>query len=877
MRPPLPFPTTFTVVSHSTIALGKTSGPVGTSVTVNGAGFAANETGITVTFDGSPIGTATRASATGAWTMTFAIPTASGGPHSIDASGNTTASSDVTEQSFNITPSIKINPTSASPGASITVSGTGFAANETGINVTYDGEPIGAPAAAAANGTWNTTFKVPPGSAGTHTIDAFGSSTSIASVPDLTFKVGAGITINKTSGGAGTSVIVTGAGFAANETDIAITYDGNPIGSKLTAGSTGSWTATITIPATPAGAHTISASGPTTAAVTAQFTSTASVSVPPNSLNGPVGSSINLTGSGFAAGEPITILFDNTEIGSAVAGDDGGLTGTFTIPPSTAGSHTVTIKGSTASSNLSFKVTPSLSLDPASGFVGTTVKVSGSGFAGGSTLKFTYDGDPISNVGTVKTDAMGSFIKQISIPVSEAGPHAINVQDAQNNGSSTDFSINTVNLAVPNPVSPADGASVGLTGGAAPDLKWSPIVAENGSITYDIQVDTDPDFPHPILIKTGLTVPHYTLTKTEALNSGTYYWRVRAVDAADNTSDWSQPSQFRSGIISLTLLIILIVVAAVVIALVILLVILPMLRRRRAQRAAEGFAQAPEIIVPEVVSAEYRSVDTEGGRRALPWRLALPQAPAQPRGGRGGRVLSPEDQARLKVIIDFAKSLPLVEPGPNPNWLVDLAENGSGEVASPALYSRLLKGELQVRYEPAWMRHPTFMDLQTLLEGQPILQDLDSFVDSVNHSASEALMLLQDIYRDATAEAGQDILANNGWGFISGVYTDALSWFMGKYLREPSDRDYSVKPGAKVGESPQLFELSGEASTPFPGVLIQAADENAAVQLRALHLKLRRNYRNNDRAREVVGNTTQLDVQRERLINAFNQFNRLNP
>jgi len=293
--------------------------------------------------------------------------------------------------------------------------------------------------------------------------------------------------------------------------------------------------------------------------------------------------------------------------------------------------------------------------------------------------------------------------------------------------------------------------------------------------------------------------------------------------------------------------------------------------------AAAELAQAPEIVVPEVVNAEYRSFDVEGGRRGLPWRLALPQSTAQPRGGRGGRTLSTEDQARLKVIIDFARSIPLIEPGPNTKWLVDLAENVSGEAASSSLYSRLLKGELQVRYEPAWMHHPTFADLQTLLEGQPILQDLDSFVDSVNHSASESLMLLQDIYRDATTETGQDILANNGWGFISSVYTDVLSWFTGKYLREPSERDYSIKSDGKTGEGTNLFELSGEANTPFSGLLIQAAGENEAVQLRSLHLKLRRNYRNSDRAREVVGNTTQLDVQRDRLISAFNQFNRLNP
>ena len=218
------------------------------------------------------------------------------------------------------------------------------------------------------------------------------------------------ITINKSSGGAGTSVTVTGAGFAANESDIAITYDGQDVGTKVIANATGAWSSTFIIPASPAGAHTISASGPTTAAVTAPFTSTASVLYRPPRTSGAVGSSINLTGSGFAAGETITITFDNnTQVGSAVAGDDGGLTATFIIPPSTFGPHTITVKGSSSSSNLSFKVTPFLSLDPASGFVGSTVKISGSGFAASSALKFTYDDNPIGNVGTVKTDANGSF------------------------------------------------------------------------------------------------------------------------------------------------------------------------------------------------------------------------------------------------------------------------------------------------------------------------------------------------------------------------------------------------------------------------------------------------------------------------------------
>ena len=109
------------------------------------------------------------------------------------------------------------------------------------------------------------------------------------------------------------------------------------------------------------------------------------------------------------------------------------------------------------------------------------------------------------------------------------------------------------------------------------------------------------------------------------------------------------------------------------------------------------------------------------------------------------------------------------------------------------------------------------------------------------------------------------------------MYTDALSWFLGKYLREPSERDYSIKPDGKAGETPSSFVLSGESITPFAGPLILAPDENEAIKLRTLHLKLRRNYRNNDKSKEVVGYITQLGVQRDRLLSAFNQFNRLNP
>jgi hypothetical protein len=293
----------------------------------------------------------------------------------------------------------------------------------------------------------------------------------------------------------------------------------------------------------------------------------------------------------------------------------------------------------------------------------------------------------------------------------------------------------------------------------------------------------------------------------------------------------------------------------------------------RRKRQAHKDQVAPEIVIPEIVNAEYKQIES-GDKKSLPWRLALPQAPQPARGAKSN--ISSEDQARLKVIIDFAKSVPLAEPGANTNWLVDLAENTTGLCASPALYSQLVRGELQLRYEPAWMRHPTYIDLQTLLEGQSLLEDLNTFVDSVNRTASEAEAALGDIYQEIVAEIRWDIFPNGGWVYISAIYIDSFNWFQGKYLKEPSERDYSIKaePLAAGGDG---FGLYAESNTPFAGLLIQTGEEKDARDLRTLHLKLRRDFRNSERIKLVVTSIIQLEVQRNRLMNAFRQFNRLTP
>ena len=838
------------------------TGVPGSWVSVTGSGFVGNETGIAVTYDSTTVAQSITANPLGGWSATFVVPASASGSHSIDAHGSVTTAASVPNMTFTVTPGISISRSSGAAGSSLTVTGSGFGASETGITVTYDGTTVALGIIANSQGGWSTAFVVPASASGSHSIDAYGSVTTAASVPNMTFTVTPGISISRSSGAAGSSLTVTGSGFGASETDITVTYDGTPVAQDITANSQGGWSATFVVPASASSSHSIGAYGSVTPAASVPnvtFTVTAGIAISRSS--GAAGSSLTVTGSSFGASETgITVTYDGTPVAQSItANSQGGWSATFEVPASTSGSHKIGAYGSltqtTSASEVSFNIGPAISVSHDYGYVGETVDVTGSGFGANAPLSLSYDDEEIPAQGET-TDSSGSFSESITIPKSVHGPHTIIVTDDQNNNSKVTFTMESTPPAVPRLLSPGDGARIGLLGGIKPTLKWASATDPSG-VTYTLEVDTSSDFSQPILQITDINGTSYTLTSAQALSKGEYYWRLEATDGASNESGWSQPWLLKSGLMApWTLAIIIILAVAAVGTIAYFLVV--RLRRRRAQ-----FIPIPALDISEVTPGLLRLPQAEEAikNKALPRRLALPQPTKR------GKMMSGEELARLKVILDFAQSLPLAEPGYTVNWLVDLLQSSTGVEVSVPVYEQLLEGEVQVHYEPTWMRHPIYQELTTLLRGQPLLQDLNAFIDLVNRCASEATVLLQEIHQDAIAEIPSDFLAKGGWEFISAIYSDALSWFLGKSLRDPAERDYILKPG---GEGRTLW-LWGEDNTSFAAPLIQVLNENEASAARALHLKLRRTYRNSDRARQLVSMMTQVEVQRYRLVNAFSQ------
>jgi hypothetical protein len=181
------------------ITLSPNNGIVGTTVTITGKGFNAQETNLQITYDVGVIDSGIASDSRGSWKRTFKIPPSRSGKHAVDASGATPAI-EVDDQTFTVIPKIDILPTSGGVDTMVTLDGTGFSSSETGITVTYDATVVKAGIATDAKGSWKSSFFIPRSTQGRHTVDAYGSVTKSTEVEDVSFSVSPLIKVEMASG-----------------------------------------------------------------------------------------------------------------------------------------------------------------------------------------------------------------------------------------------------------------------------------------------------------------------------------------------------------------------------------------------------------------------------------------------------------------------------------------------------------------------------------------------------------------------------------------------------------------------------------------------------------------------------------------------------
>jgi hypothetical protein len=514
------------------IILNPVRGAAGSAIAITGSGFGANRA-ITITYGGSSVTTNPASIATdakGSFSARFIVPSGSSSIAYAVMAADITYSATA---SFTLAGGVTVSPSTGIAGATVSVKGINFTVGNTVI-VRYEAIQVGS-AKADTSGSFSLSFKVPESSGGSHNIVCTDGIDTVSA----TFVMAASADLSASTGTINSQVSITGQGFAASS-KVTISYDSKMIGTGNT-GPSGTFTANVTIPASAAGNHTITASdGANTASMTFTVTSGGNLSV----SSGDVGSQITVNGNGLGAGQLCSIQWDNLQIATATADASGSITAAFKIPAATRGNHFITISDGSNVVKQQLTVNSSIIISPLNGNVGSTVTLNGSGFAAGKTISVKYDN---SQVSASTTDASGSFTASFIAPVSTGGNHQVSVTDMEQTVTMA-FAMDSTPPPVPALISPA----VNTKAGAQAVFTWTESADPSG-ITYSLQVASDAAFGNVLISKTGLTSPGYTLIKSEILKSVSknepYYWRVQAIDAASNQSSWSTPQSFYVGIV----------------------------------------------------------------------------------------------------------------------------------------------------------------------------------------------------------------------------------------------------------------------------------------------------------------------------------------
>ena len=529
--------------------------------------------------EGSVVETFT-ASGSGIYTLTFFMPEATKGSHNVYLVNNTYADPATdTFDTFEVLPSVQTDLSEGPVGTDVTLDGYGFS-NGQDIRVTlYQGgvkKGEEKTADANSNGSWTLTYTIPSTPRGNYILKVEAQEGTIwVGWVNKDFEVTPQITTNTDEGTVGQTIEVSGTGFASEEEDIEVTFDGEAVKPVTypNVDENGSWNAVIAVPPLQSGVYPIDASGKLTRARDVpdiDFTVSPGIWVEPTSAY--VGDTIAVAGGGFEPGETgIRVNFAGEVVATGITADiDGVWDSSFVLPAIAFGSQTVSAYGditSTVTTTLNIKAQIT-ALSPTEGAPGDLVTLTGNGFHGSQALTITIGGVAVSN-NNMQTQSNGNFNISFRVPKgSPEGERTLVVTDAGGATDSIDFTVTEKILpTIPLPISPRDKT---LRSGEV-TFQWG--TGGNTGYTYNLEISQTAAFTTNFRSKSDILESSYTLTDTETaietLPPGTYYWRVKIVDEYGNEGEWSDPIEFRVSpipvwvwvVIGLVVLVVLMVVA----------------------------------------------------------------------------------------------------------------------------------------------------------------------------------------------------------------------------------------------------------------------------------------------------------------------------
>ncbi len=395
----------------------------GTSITFSGSGFGPNESvSLMLGTSTSALATAT-ADSTGAFTMLGPVNLPYGSTANYRIAGGTSgASASVPVTLAGFYPTISPSSYYSNPGGIITLTGSGFAANEP-VVVTIGGVPT----TTTTNGTGGfviNNVQAPATPNTPATISGVGQLSGAST--SFTMAIGQyypSITPSLWYSFPGDSITFNGSGFAPNEV---VTVSGAGSGTVIT-DSLGNFTG-------------YSATLPTSNA-TFNFTGNKSITTFPLTIalgerfsaiwfdvywaNG--GTALKIFGAGYGSNETVNITYgaSNTSLTNVTADASGNFTANTTIPYVAAGDLTIKARGSTTHSLSSATLTVApvwtdFHLDSYAVPAGSAVHLIGSGYLPNETINLTTDRTGSTVVTSFSTDSYGNFDATYTLPADAA-------------------------------------------------------------------------------------------------------------------------------------------------------------------------------------------------------------------------------------------------------------------------------------------------------------------------------------------------------------------------------------------------------------------------------------------------------------------------
>ncbi len=434
------------------------SGPVGSSITVQGTGFNASVGGyVKIDTGNATLGNLTLATVgltdlTGGFTVTAAVPPLTSGAHNIWGKDLAGANSTANMASFTVTPSVAVSPLSGLAGSTVTISGNGWPAGGN-VTLTFAGAPW-TWVIAQSNGQLAASKATPPGAlVGVNQIVAtrgtFTASTTFTVVSRA-------LVLTPSSGPRNTQVLLTGAnmfaasgnyipagqlkfgGFAWNTGNISIDSTGVISPTTLYVPTANTVTA---------GVNTVTATDIHGVIATGMFTIT-TPTIAINPTTGPAGTTVVVTGTGWVTNtvvnNVVTISLTSVSTAKVVATQTvtpdatGAIAATITVPTASApGAYTVGAADTNNNTSPAATFTipgAAITVTPNTGAATTSVSLSGTGFLGyfPVTIKIgTY-----TLTSQALTTASGTFSYAFTVPGLAPGVQVILATDGTNTATS---------------------------------------------------------------------------------------------------------------------------------------------------------------------------------------------------------------------------------------------------------------------------------------------------------------------------------------------------------------------------------------------------------------------------------------------------------